>query len=81
MAKGSDLRNKLGGMGGVGGAPLTPSKTVVNIDPDAGKETGKERKLDGESIAAQRPDTGHNLHKGSDKSKGGAGGAGGRPKV
>lgn len=77
MAKGSDLRNKLGGAGGIGGTP----KNVVHIDPNAGKDSGKDKKVDGASIAAQRPDTGHHLHKGSDKSKGGAGGAGGRPKV
>ncbi len=73
MAKGSDLRNKLGG----GSMPQTPSKSV-NIEALAKKD---EKKSEGESVAAYKPDTGHNLHKGSDKSKGGAGGAGGRPKV
>lgn len=78
MAKGSDLRNKLG-MGGASNLPK-PADNTFHIS-DAVKDALAFEKEQKESIAAHKPDTGHNLHKGSDKSKGGGGQAGGRPKV
>ncbi len=71
MAKGSDLHSRMG----MGGTPVPKPKNVVDVEAGAKKEEKKE------SVASQKFDVGHNLHKGSDKSKGGAGGAGGRPKV
>lgn len=72
MAKPSDILNK-SGTGGLG-APK-PSNTVsISATP-------KKDVKGNESIAARKPDHGHNLHKGTDKSKGGAGGSSARPKV
>lgn len=72
MPKPSDILNK-SGTGGLGSSK--PANTV-HIS-NAPKKDVKE----GESIAAHKPDKGHNLHKGTDKSKGGAGGSSARPKV
>lgn len=71
MAKASDLLNKTG----AASLPLQESPSVpTHSSPlEAGSKD--------ESVAAQRPDYGHNLHKGTDKSKGNAGQSGGRPKV
>lgn len=71
MAKASDLRGK----SGVGGSGSSPTSHVVSIN-----QPGDKSKSDQPSIAAERPDLGHNQHKPS-KALGGAGGAGGRPKV
>ena len=79
MAKGSDLRNKLG----TGGSSNLPKKADNTFHiSDAVKDALALEKLEkSESIAANRPDAGHSLHKGSDKTKGGGGGGAGRPKV
>ena len=79
MAKGSDLRNKLG-TGGMSNLPKKPD-TTFHIS-DAVKDALALEKLEkAENVAANRPDIGHNLHKGSDRTKGGGGGGAGRPKV
>lgn len=73
MAKASDLLNKTG----AASLPMQESPAAATpanpMDPSA---KGKD-----ESVAAQRPDLGHNLHKGTDKSKGNSGQSSGRPKV
>lgn len=73
MAKASDLLNKTG----AASLPMQESPAAANpASPmDAGSAKGNE------SVAAQRPDLGHNLHKGTDKSKGNTGQSSGRPKV
>lgn len=79
MAKGSDLRNKLG-TGGTSNLPK-PTDNTFHIS-DLVKDAIAMEKLDkAENVAANRPDTGHNLHKGADKTKGGGGGGSSRPKV
>ena len=78
MAKGSDLRGKLG----TGGTSNLPKKADNTFHiSDLVKDAIALEKQQKQSVAAQNPDTGHNLHKGTDKSKGGGGSAGGRPKV
>jgi hypothetical protein len=80
MAKASDLKNKLGlgGAGGVGGVGGTSSGT----NPFAAKPAeGKKEHDKGESVAGKKPVSAHDPGKAAGKSKGGAGGAGGRPKV
>ncbi len=71
MTKPNDLFNRLG----TGAANPAASKKGIDL---SGKEPAKE--LKDESVAAQRPDKGHNQHK-AGKTLGGAGGAAGRPKV
>lgn len=75
MSKPSDLRNKLGGVGatGAGGAkpnPFAPPPT----DANAAKATDP-------NVRNVPPVKGHDPAKGAHKTLGGAGSAGGRPKV
>lgn len=74
MAKASDLLNKTG----AASLPMqeSPAAATPANPMDASPAKGKD-----DSVAAQRPDLGHNLHKGTDKSKGNTGGSSGRPKV
>lgn len=72
MAKASDLLNKTG----AASLPLQESPSAATPASPLDAAPVKE-----DSVAAQRPDYGHNLHKGTDKSKGNAGQSGGRPKV
>lgn len=71
MAKPSDMLNK----SGTGGMGTPKPSTTVNISSGP-KKDAKEH----ESIAAKKPDLGHNLHKGG-KAQGGGGQSSARPKV
>lgn len=72
MAKPSDILNK----SGTGGFGTPKPSNTINIST-----TPKKDLKENDSIASRKPDQGHNLHKGTDKSKGGAGGSSARPKV
>lgn len=72
MAKASDLLNK------TGAASLPMQESPAAPTHASGVDAGMAKD---ESAGAHRPDLGHNLHKGTDKSKGNAGQSGGRPKV
>lgn len=74
MAKPSDILNKTGGSGG---ASFGGPKNTIKINPP---EKGGLKAEKGESIAAHKPDLGHNLHKGG-KAQGGGGQSSARPKV
>jgi hypothetical protein len=80
MAKGSDLRNKLGGMGG----PLQPFAKKPALDLSgggAGDEAGVKGKELPDASNVQSHDAAHGHAPKVSKPLGGAGGAGGRPKV
>ncbi len=72
MTKPNDLFNRMGT-----GSSTQAAKKSIDLNA---KEPSKDLK-DSASIASKRPDIGHNLHKGADRSKGGGGGASSRPKV
>lgn len=73
MPKPSDLLNRTGGAG-----PSGPQQPANFTNP---AQAGDKPVEDRPSIASQRPDLGHNLHKGTEKGKGGAGQSSARPKV
>lgn len=84
MAKASDLRNKLGtggatsgplGAGGSGGITNKPNPFTLTPQEDK-----KEKEID-PHIKSGEINKGHDVSKGAHKSLGGAGSAGGRPKV
>ncbi len=73
MAKPSDLFKRTGT-----GAPPPPpaqSKNAINLSA-----TAPAKAAEGESIAAKKPDKGHNIHAPA-RAQGGAGGSSARPKV
>lgn len=76
MAKPSDLRNRLG----VGGTPPGGGTGNFKITP-IGTDDTKDKKKDGESVAARKLDLGHNLSAKAAKAQGGGSGSAGRPKV
>lgn len=81
MAKASDIRNKLG-TGGATGGPLgaggiTNKPTPFTLTPPEEKH---EKEID-PHIKKGEFDKGHDVGKNAHKSLGGAGSAGGRPKV
>jgi hypothetical protein len=82
MAKASDLRNKLGGNMGTGGAtgPAKFNPFAAGSLPSDEKDDKKEKAID-PHIKSGEIDKGHDAGKGAHKARGGAGGAGGRPKV
>jgi len=75
LAKASDLLNK----SGAGALPTGHASNPLNTGASA-KDSAKAAK-DAESVTSHKPDLGHNLHKGTDKSKGGGGQISSRPKV
>ena len=79
MAKASDLRNKIGGVGGISGMNASPLAGSHNPLTGGMSDAKKDNKA--ESVAAKKPERGHDVGKGAGKSRGGAGSAGGRPKV
>jgi hypothetical protein len=81
MSKASDLRNKLGGNTGLGSAtgPAKFNPFSAAAAEDA-KEDKKDKAID-PHIKSGEIDKGHDAGKGAHKARGGAGGAGGRPKV
>ncbi len=74
MAKPSDIFNRTG----TGGASPASGKSPfsITVPPKDG-----DKKKDGESIAAKKPDLGHNLSNKAGKAQGGGSGSAGRPKV
>lgn len=81
MAKASDLRNKLG-TGGTSGGSLGAGGVTNKANPFTltPQEEKKEKEID-PHIKSGEIDKGHDARKGAHKSLGGAGSAGGRPKV
>ncbi len=79
MPKPTNIRN----LTGLGGAPAGGAKSTFKITPimpDEAKDA-KDKKKDGESIAARKLDLGHNLSAKAAKAQGGGSGSAGRPKV
>ena len=81
MAKASDLRNKIGGnMGGTTGGSLGAGSNKPNPFTLTPPEEKNEKEID-PHIKKGEFDKGHDVGKNAHKTLGGAGGAGGRPKV
>jgi hypothetical protein len=78
MAKGSDLRNKMG-LGSAGGVnPFAPPPSI-SLTPPPKADIVEDDQTHGHK--PDGPDRGHNLANKAAKAKGGAGGSAGRPKV
>jgi hypothetical protein len=77
MPKPSDILNRTG-IGGVSGPSAKPAFPIIPPAKDGDKDA---KKKDGDSIAAKKPDLGHNISAKVGKAQGGGSGSAGRPKV